>query len=61
MAILTPCLFMAAIGVVFGAIHLIAHRDDPNDEASKVLGCGMGCGACHANCERRGTDGGKDA
>ena len=33
MAIITPCLFMAAIGLVFGAIHLL--RDHPQNSTMR--------------------------
>ena len=53
MAILTPCLFMAAIGLVFCAIHLLSGKD--GEAGDRPFGCsGLGCAGCAKPCERDG-------
>ena len=57
MAILTPCLAMAALGFLYGAIHLLAGKKLREGNRSSDAGDCFSCGAGCAGCGRMGCEG----
>ena len=59
MAVLLPCLLMAALGVIFGAVHMLYGKSaskDGDDAGGQHFVCTGACGACGFGCAAQKRD-----
>ena len=65
MSVFLPCLFLVALGLCFGAVHMLAYKSaekdgTPGEKPSIPFGCGGHCGACGlTGCGNRAAAGGE--